>query len=479
MPPGLRYVRGIDTALLKALFWEADKCLTVMDILSTLRHTLSPSYIRRLDKLCILLNSLRSAMLVVGDIFPLHTESIDLYLNHLDMSLPSISKTLDDIQLRCAHGNFYGNADWDRLMYAMSRGDRVRLELFGRLTLYYEFFDMLYLAMTQDPGFDSSMAEDLRVRIMDLRETCGITIPRDLSTIFVPFNNLPAAYVRRQDDSQPHWAVETVDRKPNTATPFDTECSSTSYGPFREWNMMGIPDRSKLLFRRSFDDDEISLVVFLNSRNRLPYALLRTTSNSHPHFKCRPLSEVRIKRSETKLHLSRWSNRQETFVHWAILNFHFFEELVVIQCTLLALKAQTSLLSKALSHDESVIRDDSKIWVKDIIESGVRHKLIIYRDDLTGTKRLYACVAKGERLQAYAPAWTIFFSDRRARPQLQCINDFGLIIHNPSLYTFGNRYTTPRHNPQHFQVTFMNSGDNRQLKYLLEESFKALQRAQD
>ncbi len=53
--------------------------------------------------------------------------------------------------------------------------------------------------------------------------------------------------------------------------------------------------------------------------------MLRTLLENVPLYECRPLADLRIRRSETKLHLSRWSPSQEGFIHWAVLHFQFFE----------------------------------------------------------------------------------------------------------------------------------------------------------
>ncbi|OAQ98053.1 hypothetical protein LLEC1_03014 [Akanthomyces lecanii] len=469
---GHRSAQGIDTALLNALYWESDKCATVTRLLSGLGRTLHRAAAVELKRVCQQVHGLRGAMLALADLFPLHTESVYYYLNHLDMVLPSISKTLDDIQILCPGHRRLDDAGWDHLLDTMFDESNQKLELEGRFKLYTRFFDNLFLGLIQSPKFDWRRAEGLRVQMMDLREDSGMPLPQEFSTVFYPFNELPAARARRQYYIE-HWAIETVDRRPEVASAFEQGClyvyrwppslqpgsyanlhSSSSFGPYTHWNRTGIPDKSKLLFRRGFDNDALSFTVFINNINRLPYVMLRTLLDNVPLYECRPLSDLRIMRSETKLHLSRWSPSQEGFIHWAVLHFQFFEELVVIQCTLLSLKAQTSLAAKAISHDEAVFRDDTRIWETDIKDNGVRHKLAIYRDDLTGTKRLYACVANGERYQAYTPAWTIFFSNRRAKPQMECLGDYKLIIYETSLYTFGDRYLTSKHNPRCFEITF-------------------------
>ncbi|PMB69828.1 hypothetical protein BM221_004475 [Beauveria bassiana] len=385
MPAGIRSAHGFDTALLEALFWESGKCITVVNLLTGLRHHLSKSASDELDDLCNQLRRLRRAMLGFADLFPLHKEAIHTCLNHLDITLPSVSKTLDDIQRHCHAQYSFADGAWDRLIMDMTTGRRRRLELWDRFELYTDFFENLFSAMIQK------------------------------------------SFVN-------HWAVDTVDRKPKMMSPFIEIC-------------------------KSFNNDQLALIVFINDVDKLPYAVIRTTYESGlPWYECRPLGKIRIMRNETKIHLSRWSYGQDCFVHWGVFHFRFFEELVVTQCTLLALKAHASLLPDALSYDESIFRDDSKIWEKDIIDGGVRHKLAIYRDNLTATKRLYAAV-----------------TDRNAKPQLECIGDFKLIIYNAVLYTFGDRYLTARHDARRFEINFKYDQDNRQLKYLLDESFKALQ----
>lgn len=150
MPAGISSARGIDTALLNALFWESDKCATVVDRLSSLRRALtSRSALDELNAVCGHVHLLRSAMLAVADLFPLHPQSIQAFLNHLDMVLPSISKTLDDVQILCSGRRRFGDASWDRLMDVMFDNSDRKFELDGRFKLYTKFFDALFLGIIE------------------------------------------------------------------------------------------------------------------------------------------------------------------------------------------------------------------------------------------------------------------------------------------------------------------------------------------
>ncbi len=37
---------------------------------------------------------------------------------------------------------------------------------------------------------------------------------------------------------------------------------------------------------------------------------------------------------------------------------------------------------------------------------------------------------------------------------MECLGDYKLIIYDTSLYTFGDRYLTSKHNPRCFEITF-------------------------
>ncbi|OAA67571.1 hypothetical protein ISF_03747 [Cordyceps fumosorosea ARSEF 2679] len=468
MPEGMPYNPGMDTTLLMALFSESKKCVAAERLVRSFRAVVSRPTGNGPQRLIDMLEALRLAMLSFADLFPLNIRSIHGYLNHLDMVVPSISATLDrllTIMKYCLSRRYFDNAGWDHLLFVMSGGDRPGVELWDRLKLYHDFFNVLFFAIIRAPSFEWKRAEDIRVQIMDLRDDDGIRPPKNLQTVFVPFNHLPAARVRADSATQ-HWAIKIMDRRPKTMTKFETQCFSEIIGEGFHWNETAIAEKSNLIFQRtfrndndSFKNDGICLTVFINHTDKLPYLLLRTMDKHSrtPSYQCRQLNDIRIERDKTTLHLWRWSFRENCFVYLAVLHFDTFEELVVTQCALLALKAQTSLLARAITHEESRFRDDTKILNQPMVitDGGVLHKLHIYRDNMTATKRLYACVAKGERLQAHAPAWTVFFSDRKTKPRLECIGDNTLIIHHAAVYTFGDRYTTPRHDIRHFEIHFV------------------------
>jgi hypothetical protein len=82
-----------------------------------------------------------------------------------------------------------------------------------------------------------------------------------------------------------------------------------------------------------------------------------------------------------------------------------WEELVLMHCTFLALKA-FSPLTLQLGNNEQHLRSERKLFQARIIDDGFMHSLIVHEDRLTGGFRLLAAVWDGPLRQC--PVWTAF-----------------------------------------------------------------------
>ncbi len=117
---------------------------------------------------------------------------------------------------------------------------------------------------------------------------------------------------------------------------------SKSLGPHRPWGHLDVPPNSKILFRRlescfmyltlcpsdgisSFDDDQISLTVYRNSRDASPYLLLRIFDQGTPWFALRGVHELCIERNGSCLQFKRWSRSEKRSKTWAVLCFMTWE----------------------------------------------------------------------------------------------------------------------------------------------------------
>lgn len=144
-----RFAEGINTALLNALFWESEKCATVMDRLSQLRRALSRDVdaLKDLHELRTQIDATRGAMLAFADLFPIYPLSVEDFLNHLDIALPSISQTLDDIQILC--GGRCNEKRWYRMWDIMWDKTAGKFEIDDRFKIYARFFELLADGLTQ------------------------------------------------------------------------------------------------------------------------------------------------------------------------------------------------------------------------------------------------------------------------------------------------------------------------------------------
>lgn len=66
------------------------------------------------------------------------------------------------------------------------------------------------------------------------------------------------------------------------------------------------------------------------------------------------------------------------------------------------------------------------------------------------------------QIQPLQTSWSSVFTDvfvfavtnRKARPHMEYVGDNKLIIYDTTLYTFGDRYLTAKHDARHFEINF-------------------------
>lgn len=137
----------MDTVLLNALFWQAEKCATVMDRLTALRRHLRREYQQELNSVRDKIGQTRGAMICFADLFPLNLYNIHQYLNHIDMVLPSVSQTLDDMLAMCQGRGRFNDDRWNDLADFMFEGSDCKFDLDERFEKYARFFDYLAFAI--------------------------------------------------------------------------------------------------------------------------------------------------------------------------------------------------------------------------------------------------------------------------------------------------------------------------------------------
>ena len=90
--------------------------------------------------------------------------------------------------------------------------------------------------------------------------------------------------------------------------------------------------------RRSFDNDNVTLTVFVNPTNDAPYALIRTYNAGNRWYSMKGVHELCVRRDGSALQLKRWSHKDHQAKLWAVLYFLTWE-------------GNTQHLGPALPHD--------------------------------------------------------------------------------------------------------------------------------
>lgn len=145
-----------------------------------------------------------------------------------------------------------------------------------------------------------------------------------------------------------------------------------------------LPWRTSLTRRSSFDDDQISLTVYQDGRDKCPYLLLRIFDDGAPWYSLRGAHELCIEQYGSSLQFKRWSNAERRPKTWAVLAFATWEgelsghlelrascgvgvpqaadvckELVLLHATFVSLKARNNLTVQ-LGPKECTLQGESK-----------------------------------------------------------------------------------------------------------------------
>lgn len=395
--------------LLQGCSLEAERADRVAMGLDGLRAALSESYHAHIVAVT---EEIRQCGRLLRDLLTrtqMHVQRVPLTLNYLQIILPCLSRSLRDITNFYEDKAYSRELRWRKMYHEMSK-EASGLSLYQRFMLYNTFLSMLLQLLTRDPTFDDNQLEALRNRILDLREKRGIPAPTPVPVTALVRQETMMIPSTHQDKNL-HWAEQIFSLPLPSRTALKNPKQSRAYGPFiPEGNNVIPPDR-KILFRRSFDNDSLSLSVFINPSNDAPYALLRTYNAGNRWYCLKGIHELRVLRDGSSLQLKRWSHRDNHSKLWALLYFLTWEEMVLFNCSFVALKARNTLTVQ-IHPDEYKLSKEKRLFQAQIIDDGYQHSLIVYEDIQTHGLRLHAAVWEGELRQC--PVWTAFVTHQAA-----------------------------------------------------------------
>ncbi|GAB1311187.1 DH domain-containing protein [Madurella fahalii] len=425
---------SVETHLLRSCCREAERADIVALGLDQLRAALSESFHAHLIALAEEIRNSSRFLRDLADRSQVHIARVPIVANYLNVVLPCLCQTLKDITAYYEDKTLSREIRWRKMYHKMTE-EAGGLPLPQRFVLYNHFLALLKQLLTRSPIFDLNTLENLRTRVLKLREQRGIPPPPTQAGPLVRQDLMSLAVIQEPNS---HWAEQIFSLPLPSRTELRHLKPSKSYAPFYPWGHLSIPPDSKILFRRPFDNDLISIVVFLNLANQSPYYLMRTMKGDTPWFSLLGAHELCIEREGSALQLKRWSHSEQCSKLWAALYFLTWEEMVLFYCTFVALKAR-NMLTVQIHPNEFRLQREKRLFQAQIIDDGFRHSLIVYEDLQTQGLRLHAAVWEGELRQC--PVWTAFVTHQSRSPTwLSRRSKHRVWLKDVQLYVFCNTY---------------------------------------
>ncbi|KAF5668441.1 hypothetical protein FCIRC_9656 [Fusarium circinatum] len=364
-----------------------------------------------------------------------HFSRVPVVLDYLEILLPCLSRSLRDITTYYEDRTLTKENRWRKMYHSMTQ-EAGGLSLPQRFVLYNRFLSLLRELLLRSPNFDFNTMECTRLQLMQLREARGIPPPPiRLSSTIRPDSVL-------DDDSgitnNIHWAEKIFSLPLPSRTPLKHQQSSKAYGPHAPWSQFRMPSDARILFIRSFNERQITLIVYESGRDRCPYFLLRTFHMGTPWFSLHGAHELCVERNGSSLQFWRWSSSEHCPKMWANLCFMTWEELVLVYCCFLSFKTRNSLTVQ-VANEDLALWGERKLFQARIVDDGFMHSLIVYEDYVTKGIRLHAAVWDGDLRQC--PVWTAFITHQSASPKwIRRVSKTKVRLADIQLYVFCQEY---------------------------------------
>lgn len=424
----------IQTHYLQGCCREAERADLVSMGLDQLRLALPESFHGHM--IAVVEEMRNSARLLrdLADRSQIHISRVPIVLDYLTVVLPCLCRTLRDITAYYEDKTLTREIRW-RKMYHKMADEADGLLLPHRFVLYNHFLTLLKQLLTRSPNFDMNTLDKLRTRILNLREKRGIPPP---PLQVGPLVRQSLMLAPGAQEPNVHWAEQIFSLPLPSRTALKSSRLSRWYAPVLPYGAINIPPESKILFKRSFNDDRLSIMAFLNLGDLAPYFIIRTMQGEMPYFSLRGAHELVISREGSALQLKRWSHTEQCSKLWAVLYFQTWEEMVLFYCTFVSLKARNTLTVQ-VSPEEYKLGREKRLFQAQIIDDGFKHSLIVYEDATTRGLRLHAAVWEGELRQC--PVWTAFVTHQsQSATWLKRRSKHRVWLRDVQLYVFCHKY---------------------------------------
>ncbi|CCC04853.1 unnamed protein product [Sordaria macrospora k-hell] len=422
------------TQLFQSCCHEAERAAIVAAALDQLREALPESFHGHLIALAGGIRDSSRRLRDLANHSPSHIERVPLVLSYLDIILPCLCRTLNDIMGYYEDRTLTREIRW-RKMYNQMTEEAGGVPLPQRFLLYNNFLGMLGYLLNRSPSFDPNALETLRGHLVGLREKRGIPpSPQQVDSVS-PAEIVSLAIV---PDPNAHWAEQIFSLPLASRTVLKHVKPSMACGPFFRRDQLAIPLEPKVLFRRPFDNEKTSVVAYLNPIDQAPYLLIRSLQGEVAWFSSYGVHELCIGREGSALQLKRWSRSEQCSKLWAAFYFITWEEMVLFYCTFVALKARNRLTVQ-IAPTEFQLQREKRLFQAQIVDDGYKHSLVVYEDQQTHGIRLHAAVWDGELKQC--PVWTAFVTAQsQSSTWISRRSKHRVWLRNIQLYVFCRNY---------------------------------------
>ncbi|KAH7269809.1 uncharacterized protein BKA55DRAFT_588418 [Fusarium redolens] len=344
-----------------------------------------------------------------------HFSRVPVVLDYLEILLPCLSRSLRDITTYYEDRTLTKENRWRKMYHSMTQ-EAGGLSLPQRFILYNRFLSLLRELLLRSPNFDFNTMECTRLQLMQLREARGIPPP-------------------------PIRLNSTI--RPDSVLDDDSSIASNIHWAEKIFSLP-LPSRTPLKHQQSsFNERQITLIVYQSGRDRCPYFLLRTFHMGTPWFSLRGAHELCVERNGSSLQFWRWSSSEQCPKMWANLCFMTWEvanvlELVLLYCCFLSFKTRNSLTVQ-VANEDLTLWGERKLFQARIVDDGFMHSLIVYEDYMTKGIRLHAAVWDGDLRQC--PVWTAFITHQSASPKwIKRVSKTRVRLADIQLYVFCQEY---------------------------------------
>ncbi|KAI0142801.1 hypothetical protein GGR57DRAFT_508640 [Xylariaceae sp. FL1272] len=295
----------------------------------------------------------------------------------------------------------------------------------------------VWLTASRHADFDINAMEMLRVRILKLREARQIDPPSPIRTDLVR-KDTALDFWRRETDI--HWAEAIFTQPLPYRRDFKKRSRCDIFGALHPMGHLRI-DNVKILVKRSFEHDRISIIMLLRLADHVPLILVRIgTPSGEPWVSMHAIHELHIRRDTTSsLQLCVWNHHEHRDMPvstWANLSFMTWEELVLFYCTFMSLKVYNDPVH--IDPRELTIGKEKRLFSAHIDDDGYDHQLMVMQDTATQGLRLHT--VRREQAFRKCPVWTAFVPPNRPEDWLIPRNRYRLQLRDLQVYSFDQNY---------------------------------------